>query len=166
MKTSEFLHQIKPHAEKFLRFRNHRGECIHPSYHVTEVKAASWRTVDCGNMVHHWNETILQLWLSGNPDAEKAMTILKVIHIIEKVASQIDIDFQAELLIEYGDEDFPPAHFPVGMIIAEGDEVVVSLIAPTTSCKLEARGGSCARPQDRAVTTLPACGESSTSCCS
>jgi hypothetical protein len=43
---------------------NSDGATIHGGYHLTELKAASFDTVDCGRAKNQWNETIVQLWVS------------------------------------------------------------------------------------------------------
>jgi len=37
------------------------GRTIRPGYHVTEVKAGSFGTLDCGGNPDAWRETILQV---------------------------------------------------------------------------------------------------------
>jgi len=44
-------------------FSNSDGATIHGGYHLTELKAASFDTVDCGAQKNQWNETIVQLWV-------------------------------------------------------------------------------------------------------
>ena len=163
MQTSAFLQIIGQHPGKLLRFRDPRGEWVHPSYHVSEVKTAAFTTVDCGNMAHAWTETILQLWLSDDPDAERAMETGKVTGILAKVSQKIAIDPATELRIEYGNEHFPPVVFHIEKIEAEAATVAVSLRSPVLACKLEERGGSCARPEP-AQASEGACGPGS-GCC-
>jgi hypothetical protein len=160
MQTAEFFRLIDSHPAKRLRFRDHQGGMVHPSYHVSEVKAAAFATVDCGGMAHRWSETILQLWLSADPDAEQAMEAAKVTAILAKVSRLIEIDSDAELRIEYGNDAFPPVVFHIDRVEVETEAVIVSLRPPALQCKLEERGGSCARPG----TAMPE--EAGGSCCS
>jgi hypothetical protein len=44
-------------------FANSDGATVHAGYHLTELKAASFDTVDCGAQKNRWNETIVQLWV-------------------------------------------------------------------------------------------------------
>lgn len=164
MNTQQFLDLIRKHPDKFLRFRDHCHSLVHPSYHVSEIKTASYQTVDCGNMEHSWKETILQLWISGDPDSERAMLVGKVAQIMEKTGPRIAMDHQAELMIEYGNDHFPPIIFHVGEVKVEGPEVIVLLKVPTTQCKLESRGTSCAKPEDKKEAPEPCCGGSGKSC--
>ena len=63
MKTHEFIKALRNSADKELIFANADGQSIHAGYHLTEIKAASFETVDCGGKTNRWNETILQLWV-------------------------------------------------------------------------------------------------------
>ncbi|SDT91033.1 hypothetical protein SAMN05444156_0657 [Verrucomicrobium sp. GAS474] len=162
MKTSEFVQLIAEHPTKLLRFLDHQKTVVHPSYHVSEVKTATFETVDCGGMAHHWKETIFQLWLSDDPDSERAMATGKVTGILEKVSKLIAVDLDTELRIEYGNEEFPPVVFHIDKIAVETDAVVVSLRPPVLQCKLEERGSSCARPEEAPADAK----EESGSCCS
>ena len=63
MKTYEFIEALRNCGDKELIFANADRQPIHPGYHLTEIKTASFETVDCGGKVNHWNETILQLWV-------------------------------------------------------------------------------------------------------
>ena len=171
MKTAAFFQHIDRHPAKPLRFRDHRNTLIHPSYHVSEVKAASFQTVDCGGMAHEWNETILQLWLSGDPDAERPMLAGKAAEILTKVSQQIDIDPDSELRIEHGSEDYPSVAFHIESIEEEEGEgegaLIVSLRAPVAACKLEERGGTCARPvaEEKKASSCCSGTAKSTGCC-
>lgn len=165
MKTKEFLDFICQHFDKYLRFRDHYDDVVHPSYHVSEVKTATYKTVDCGNMDHSWNETILQLWISNDPDSERAMLVSKVVQIMELVRPRVGLDPEAELMIEHGSDKFPPIIFHVGRIKVERNEVIVYLQVPTTQCKLELRGSSCAKPGDQNAESESCCGGSNKSCC-
>ncbi len=48
MKTHEFIKALRNLADKQLIFANVDGQTIHAGYHLTEIKAASFETVDCG----------------------------------------------------------------------------------------------------------------------
>ena len=98
-----------------------------------------------------------------DPDAERAMETGKVTGILAKVSQKIAIDPATELRIEYGNEHFPPVVFHIEKIEAEAATVAVSLRSPVLACKLEERGGSCARPEP-AQASEGACGPGS-GCC-
>ena len=63
MKTQHFISSLREAPPKRLVFANSEGATIHGGYHLTELKAASFDTVDCGAQKNQWNETIVQLWV-------------------------------------------------------------------------------------------------------
>jgi hypothetical protein len=85
------------------------GRGVPAGYHLTELKSASFDTVDCGGQVNRWHETIVQLWVSPDP-AEDRMTAAKFLKIFDKVCGMIPLKFDAEIRIEYGDENFSRRH--------------------------------------------------------
>ena len=63
MRTQDFISRLREAPAKRLVFTNSDGATIHGGYHLTELKAASFDTVDCGAQKNQWNETIVQLWV-------------------------------------------------------------------------------------------------------
>ena len=63
MRTQDFISRLRKAPAKALVFTNSDGATIHGGYHLTELKAASFDTVDCGAQKNQWNETIVQLWV-------------------------------------------------------------------------------------------------------
>src|SRR5437867_13380452 len=103
MKTHEFIQALRNSADKELIFANADGQSIHAGYHLTEITAASFETVDCGGKTNRWNETILQLWLLEDAD-DTYMKSGKSLSIYDKVRRLVPLDEQAKFRIEYGDE--------------------------------------------------------------
>jgi hypothetical protein len=54
------LDALEPHASKPLLLE-YAERVIQPGYHVTEVKAGAFVTLDCGGNPDRWQETILQV---------------------------------------------------------------------------------------------------------
>ena len=48
MKTNEFIAELRRASKNQLVFVDGNGHAVHPGYHLTELKAASLDTVDCG----------------------------------------------------------------------------------------------------------------------
>lgn len=69
---SAFLSQIAASPQAPLVF-NAEGTDIRPEYHVTEVKLAHIRALDCGRGAAEWDETVAQL-LDGPPARMGALT--------------------------------------------------------------------------------------------
>jgi hypothetical protein len=96
MKTHEFIKAVRNLADKELIFANADGQAIHAGYHLTEIKVASFETVDCGGKTNRWNETILQLWVPE--DAEDTyMKSDKFLRIYDKVRRLVPVDEEAEI---------------------------------------------------------------------
>lgn len=55
------LTALAPHEDKSLVIDYGDGREVQAGYHVTEVKAGSFVTLDCGNNPDAWQETILQV---------------------------------------------------------------------------------------------------------
>ena len=58
MTTHDFIVELRRAPDKPLLFVNANGDTINAGYHLTEIKAAKFNTVDCGGEKNHWNETI------------------------------------------------------------------------------------------------------------
>src|SRR5207248_8931766 len=100
----DFIAQLRRAPDKPPLFVNAEADTIHAGYHLTEIKAAKFDTVDCGGQKNRWNETIIQLWVPASEVREKFMTAGKFLSIYDKVSGMIDIDPVAEVRFEYGDE--------------------------------------------------------------
>ena len=138
MKTKEFLSILRRSPNKQIVFVNGAGISIHPGYHLTEVKVATLKTVDCGARKNQWKETIIQLWVPENQRDETFMSAKKFLSIYDTVSAMIDIDLAAEIRFEYGDENFFPSNYNV-RTVTEGDSIEVELQPPETTCKARDR---------------------------
>src|SRR5204862_7018776 len=77
MTTHDFIGRLREAPAKQLVFTNSDGATIHGGYHLTELKAASFDTVDCGAEKNQWNETIVQLWVPEDEEDGEFMTAQK-----------------------------------------------------------------------------------------
>ena len=147
MTTHDFISRLREAPAKQLVFTNSDGTTIHGGYHLTELKAASFDTVDCGAQKNRWNETIVQLWVPEDEENGEFMTAAKFLSIYDKVARLIPLDSTAEIRFEYGDENFPPSNYHVEMITGNEAELRVQLRLPQATCKArdrrEAGAASC-----------------------
>src|SRR5438552_10629702 len=109
MKTREFIEQLRGARCKQVLFVDENDTTIHAGYHLTELKAASLDTVDCGGQKNRWNETIVQLWVPEDSDDDRFMTAGKFLSIYDRVSGMISLDAEAEIRFEYGDENFFPS---------------------------------------------------------
>ena len=120
-------------------FTNSGGATIHAGYHLTELKAASFDTVDCGAQKNQWTETIVQLWVPEDEENAEFMTAEKFLAIYDKVAGLIALDPTAEIRFEYGDENFPASNYHVESITENEIDLCIGLRLPETTCKARDR---------------------------
>jgi hypothetical protein len=140
VRTQDFISRLRKAPAKALVFTNSDGATIHDGYHLTELKAASFDTVDCGAQKNQWNETIAQLWVPEDEEKNgEFMTAAKFLSIYDKVARLISLDATAEIRFEYGDENFPPSDYHVERISENEAELRVQLRLPQTTCKARDR---------------------------
>ena len=148
MTTHDFISRLREASAKQLVFTNPDGATITGGYHLTELKAVSFDTVDCGVQKNRWNETIVQLWVPGEQENGEFMTAAKFLSIYDKVARLIPLDPTAEIRFEYGDENFPPSNYHIEMIAENEAELRVQLRLPQATCKARDRreaGAACCR---------------------
>jgi hypothetical protein len=158
MKTNEFISALRSAPDDQLVFVDRNEHAVHTGYHLTELKAATFNTVDCGGQVNQWEETVVQLWVPASAD-DDYMTAAKFLKIFDKVHGMVPINPSAEIRVEYGDENFFPSTYHVRSVIHESDRTKVLLEPPATTCK--------ARDRRIAASVAPAtsCCSSSESCC-
>src|SRR6266508_679738 len=150
MKTNEFISMLRVAPDNQLIFVDLDGHTVRSGYHLTEVKAASCETVDCGGQTDCWEETILQLLVPSDA-ANEYMTAAKFLKIFEKVRGMIPLNLGTEVRIEYGDENFFPSTYHVHSVTHDQTTTRVLLEPPRASCKA----------RDRRVGTL----STTDSCC-
>ena len=134
MTTREFIAVLRETPDNQLIFENEAGDAVHAGYHLTEIKAANFDTVDCGGQTNQWRETIVQLWVPANADDEY-MTAGKFLRIFDKVTTMIPLQLEAEIRVEYGDENFFPSLYHVESVTSEDGNTRVLLTPPATTCK-------------------------------
>jgi hypothetical protein len=142
MKTHDFIALLRRSPNKQLIFVNEDGASIQPGYHLTELKAASFDTVDCGGQKNRWHETIVQLWVPNEADDDDFMTAQKFLSIYDKVGGMISLDAEAEIRFEYGDENFAPSNYHVERVRQDGKAIRVQLRPPQSTCKARDRRGA------------------------
>ena len=138
MKTDEFISALRVASDNQLLFVDRHGRAVHSGYHLTELKAASFQTVDCGGRTNRWHETIVQLWVPPNPDDEY-MAAAKFLKIFDKVRGMIPLNFDAEIRVEYGDENFFPSAYYAHSVTSDHTTTRVLLEPPRTTCKARDR---------------------------
>ena len=94
--------------------------------------------MDCGGVVNHWRETLVQLQGPSEND-EPFMNAAKFLRIYDEVVSKIPLQADADLRIEYGDAKHAALHFHVDRIEADSGTLRVLLTPPGVTCKARVR---------------------------
>lgn len=158
MTTQEFIAALRKTPDNQLIFENNAGDTVRAGYHLTEIKAAHFDAVDCGGQTNRWDETIVQLWVPANADDDdQFMTAGKFLRIFDKVTAMIPLQLEAEIRVEYGDENFFPSLYHVELTASERGTTRVLLAPPATTCK--------ARDRRLAEVETGACCQSAAVCC-
>lgn len=139
MKTREFIEGLRDARGKQVVFVDKNDATIHGGYHLTELKAATFDTVDCGGEKNRWNETIVQLWVPEDEESDEFMTADKFLSIYDRVRGMIALDPEAEIRFEYGDENFSPSNYHVTAVTEIADTIRVELRSPQATCKARDR---------------------------
>lgn len=134
-RTQTFLDALQGNSDKPLVFRLHGETLVHEGYHVTEVKAVTIESMDCGGRADSWRETIIQLWNAAPNPAEGFMTVRKFLGIYGTVAASVPVNGDAKIRFEYGDTTHPTIQYLVNSVEAHDDRVLVNLAYPAVSCK-------------------------------
>ena len=138
MNTQEFITSLRNHNETPLIF-DYGNARVPAGYHVTEVKAVSFQTMDCGGKSDAWTETIVQLWNPDATDKKEFMSAKKFLSIFERAASGVPVTTTAELKLEYGNETVPAINYHVGDMTLEDGNLIVKLEPPRVQCKARNR---------------------------
>jgi hypothetical protein len=125
---------LAPHDEKALVIL-YDGRTIQSGYHVTEVKAGSFVTLDCGGNPDAWQETILQVEdIPGEP-GQAFMTVAKFRSILKQVDRKVRLDYDARLTLEVGRPATAMQVFDVEGVTLDGDTAILRLGARPAICK-------------------------------
>lgn len=130
----DFIAGLQPHADKRLVFEC-AGRRIQAGYHVTEIKAASYRSLDCGARPHQWEEVIVQLWDVADRLEEGYMPVPKFLSIWRTVDDTVGLNGDAEIKFECGDAVTPAVFYMLNSLREEGDLLIASLEPVRATCK-------------------------------
>ncbi len=129
------LDALAPYAGHQLRI-DYAGQSIQPGYHVTEVKAGSFVTLDCGGNPDNWRETILQVEdLPASAKTPSHMSVSTFLGILGKVGQRVPLDRDARLTFEVGPPGSPMQVFDVDTLHIGAQAVTIRLGARPAICK-------------------------------
>lgn len=150
--TAAFLNAIREVSPRPLEFRLYGETLVPAGYHVTEVKAVSIESMDCGGKANSWRETVIQL-MDGTPaEAEQGfMTTQKILSIYDRVVARVPVQADAEVRFEYGNVTNPALQYHVNSVDVQPERVVVDLRHPGVMCKAtgaSSSAGQCCGPTE------------------
>jgi hypothetical protein len=114
MNITDFLSQLRSHADKPVRFLLPDGGLIPAHFHITEVGHVLKRFIDCGGTRRTLETCLLQTWV--HDDVDHRLVAGKLAMIFDKAG---DVLPHHELPVEIEYEDGVVAQFPV-----EGAEII------------------------------------------
>ena len=130
----EVLSALAPHEDKLLVIE-YGDRRVQPGYHVTEVKAGTFVTLDCGGNPDGWQETILQVEDMAAEEGQTFMKVSKFRTILSKVGMKIVLDMEARLTFELSGPEAPMQVFDVGNVTVDDRNAVIRLIPRPAICK-------------------------------
>ncbi len=129
-----FRENLQHHRDLPLAF-NAAGTALSPGYHLTEIKLATVRSLDCSSKADQWDEVIVQL-LDGNPASTAGyMNVAKLLSILDRALAQQSSCDSAELYFEFAPTDNTLQKFAVASITEADGVVHVGLQGLQTQCK-------------------------------
>jgi len=159
MKTGQFLNLLENSTGKELIFEYRDNAFVPKAYHITEVKTQHVDSVDCGGNEHSYDETVVQLWVSGNEEKERNMEAEKALKIFNIVNSKKPLKQDTPIYFEWGFGNLATSIYEVKNIKEESDKITVQMFVPPTVCKPNevsknmqelavVGGGGCCGPSD------------------
>jgi len=113
------------------------GTGIHQGYHVTELKHAQVRSIDCGrhSEVEIWDEITVQLLDGTTQSTQGHMSSTKLRTIVNSALTKLEVDAAAQLFFEFAPDNGPLRKLSVDTIESSDDELVILLESEKALCK-------------------------------
>lgn len=113
----------------------YEGRAVQAGFHVTEVKAGSFVTLDCGGNPDAWTETVLQVEDIPASGDKAQMTAGKFRSILAQVDRKVSLDHDARLTIEIGRPGEAMRVYDIAEVAITGDAAVLALGIRPAICK-------------------------------
>ena len=132
----DFVDALSAHTDKELLFEYAPGLLVGANYHITEVKAVSVDSVDCGGQADSWDETIIQLWESPEELGKKDyLTACKALEILQRVSKIKAFKLPSVVKLEYSNAQFHTANLDVKSVKETDTQLIFKLYVESTDCK-------------------------------
>jgi len=128
------LGALEPHGDRKLIIE-YGGRRVQAGYHITEVKAGSFVTLDCGGNPDAWQETVLQVEDIAGEDGRSFMLVSKFRGILAQVDKKVRLNDGARLTFEVSRPGEPMQVFDVASVDIEDAGAVIRLGARAAICK-------------------------------
>nr|WP_298995217.1 DUF6428 family protein [uncultured Allomuricauda sp.] len=166
MNTQEFLSILQENRQKSLLFEYKPNALVKANYHITEVKNITVDSVDCGTGTDFWKETVVQLWESpaelGKTEFMSASKALGILNKVDRIKPMVR---DAELKLEYSNDQFHTAQLYVSGYTTTEDTLQFFLSIQKTDCKAkETCGVPDTAEENNLKTTIGSCAPDS-GCC-
>jgi hypothetical protein len=135
MKTQEFLELLENNGNKELVFEYRDNEFVPKAYHITEIKSQHIESVDCGGVAHSYDETVVQLWISGSEEKDRYMEAEKALKIFNIVNGKRPLTLDTPIFFEWGYGELATSTYKVESVEVGEEQVLVKLFVPPTVCK-------------------------------
>ncbi len=149
------LARLDGHDDKPLLIE-YDGRTVQAGYHVTEVKAGSFVTLDCGGNPDAWQETVLQVEDIPASGDRPMMTAGKFCSILAQVDGKVRLDHDARLTIEIGQPGEAMKVFDIADLAIHDHAATLTLGVRAAICKprhraRQAGATSCCSPPAKAA---------------
>lgn len=146
------LATLTAHDEKRLTIE-YGGRQVQPGYHITEVKAGSFVTLDCGGNPDAWQETILQVEDVPAEPGRATMSVGKFRGILSQVNRKVRLNDGARLTFEIGVRGVPMQVYDVAEVVVDESQAIIRLGARPAICKPRHRvaEAACCAPAGKAA---------------
>ena len=131
---ADVLVQLDGHDDRVLSIL-YEGRSVQSGFHVTEIKAGSFVTLDCGGNPDAWTETVLQVEDIPASDGKAQMTAGKFRSILAQVDRRVSLDHDARLTIEIGRPGEAMRVYDIAEVAITGDAAVLALGIRPAICK-------------------------------
>jgi len=162
---AKVLAVLAPHDEKALVLEYGDGRQVQAGYHVTEVKAGSFVTLDCGGNPDAWQETILQVEDIPARDGGTFMKVGKFRRILGQVDAKVRLNADARLTLEVSQPGEAMRIFDVTDVAFTEDSAIVRLGKRPATCKPRHRAVAAAAEAEAAACCSSGAAESAASGC-
>jgi hypothetical protein len=151
MSLAVLVHLLASHESKALLF-SYEDRIIQSGYHITEVKAGNFATLDCGGNPDAWTETVLQVEDLPPIDGRQVMTSQKASLILSQVSRKLALDGKSRLTVEIGMPGEAMRVYDIAAPIVADDHVMLPLQPRAAICKPRHRANqeaaqSCCQPR-------------------